>query len=445
MSKRIELAALAWVLLVPAAAPTFGAGPPQGKLRADATGRPSESRARPASPSSKKGLQVQMVDDALALGIKHAALNVSLTSLIDLDGGTGSLSFSSDGRTFHFVTSAVESIPVKPLSDAGVSVNLILLCTVTDEARLSRIVRPQAAKEAPNGITAFNVLDPEGRRYFRACLEFLADRFSRADARYGHVAGYIIGNEVNSHAQWYCLGPAPAAKVAAEYLRAIRIAHAAVRRYSPDARVYASFDHHWTAQPDPDPNRGCGGRTLLDEMTRLSKAEGDFDWHVAYHPYPENLFDPRTWLDKSALPSPETPKITFKNLEQLTAYLRRTEMQGPGAPRRVILSEQGFNTPRQPDGETLQAAGFCYAWVKVQRLGGVDAFILHRHVDHAQEGGLRLGLWTNQFGSIATPDRRKKIYDVFRAADTPGWEAAFQFALPIIGISSWDEVRRRPR
>ena len=90
-------------------------------------------------PSSIKGLQVQMVDDALALGIKHAALNVSLTSLIDLDGKPDSLSYRMDGHDYRFHRGAVESIAVKPLSDAGVKVYLILLATTTGEPRLSRI------------------------------------------------------------------------------------------------------------------------------------------------------------------------------------------------------------------------------------------------------------------------------------------------------------------
>ena len=38
---------------------------------------------------NKKGLQVQMVDDALTLGIHHAAINVSYGSLFDLAGGPG--------------------------------------------------------------------------------------------------------------------------------------------------------------------------------------------------------------------------------------------------------------------------------------------------------------------------------------------------------------------
>ncbi len=387
-----------------------------------------------------KGLQVQMVDDALALGVKQAALNVSLTSLIDLEGKPDSLRYRMHGHEFAFHRAAVESIPVKPLSDAGAQVTLILLCTTTDDPRLSRIVRPAAAKQAPYGITGFNVSDPDGRHYFQACVGMLAERFSRRDERFGRVAGYIVGNEVNSHAEWYNIGPAPMAKVAREYLLAVRLAHAAVRKHSSDARVYISLEHHWTARGNADPLCACPGRGLLDEMNRLSKEGGDFDWHIAFHPYPANLFDPRTWLDKAALPNADTPKITFKNLEQLIAYLRRPQMLCHGKPRRVILSEQGFHTPDGPDGQTLQAAGYCYGWIKASRLDGIDAFILNRHVDNAQEGGLRLGLWTRRSGTIATPESKKKIYEVFRLADSPEWEKTFRFALPVIGIHSWDEV-----
>ena len=407
----------------------------------EAGGGPTPAmRDRSTAPVGIKGLQVQMLDDALALGIKQAALNVNLTALIDLEAKPGSLKYHIDGNDYAFDRGAVESISVKPLSDAGVQVTLILLCMTSENPRLSRIVRPALAKESPHGITGFNVVDPVGRRYFRACLGFLAERFSRPDGRFGRVAGYIIGNEVNSHGEWYNIGPAPVAKVAREYLLAIRVAHEAVRKHSPDARVYVSLEHHWTAQGNPDPLRACPGRALLDEMNRLSKAGGDFDWHIAHHPYPANLFDPRTWLDKAALPNADTPKITFKNLEQLTAYLRRPEMLCHGKPRRVILSEQGFHTPDGKNGQALQAAGYCYGWIKASRLDGVDAFILNRHVDNAEEGGLRLGLWTRRPGTIATPDSKKKLYEVFRLADTPEWQKAFQFALPVIGIHSWDEV-----
>jgi len=106
------------------------------------------------------------------------------------------------------------------------------------------------------------------------------------------------------------------------------------------------------------------------------------------------------------------------------------------------LSEQGFHTANQPDGELWQAAAYAYAYYKCEHLPGIDAFILHRHVDHRDEGGLNLGLWTrNQASrSAAEPGRRKRIYDVFKAADTLEWKQAFDFALPVIGIKAWEEL-----
>jgi hypothetical protein len=125
----------------------------------------------------------------------------------------------------------------------------------------------------------------------------------------------------------------------------------------------------------------------------------------------------------------------------LPAYLRRAELFYAGQPRHIILSEQGFHTPKGTNGQIIQAAAYCYAYKKVQAIDGVDAFILHRHVDNAGEGGLLLGL--RSLVPTASESRpKKKIWEVFRAADTPEWEEAFAFALPIIGLDRWPDARQ---
>ncbi len=127
-------------------------------------------------------------------------------------------------------------------------------------------------------------------------------------------------------------------------------------------------------------------KEFLEKFSARTKQIGDFDWHVAFHPYPENLFEPRFWLDHSAADSVDSPRITFKNIEYLVQFLTRDALQYNGVTRRVILSEQGFHTPEGIEGERIQAAAYCYAYKRVEQLSGVDAFILHRHVDHAHEG-----------------------------------------------------------
>jgi hypothetical protein len=158
------------------------------------------------------------------------------------------------------------------------------------------------------------------------------------------------------------------------------------------------LEHHWNIRyPSGDAQQAFPARAFVDYFAQRAKAGGDFDWHLAFHPYPENLFEPRFWNDQSATTQVlTTPRITFKNIELLPAYLRRRELRFKGQPRHIILSEQGFHTPDRPDGEKLQAAAFCYAYKKIERLDGIDAFILHRHVDNAAEGGPLLGLRSNR-------------------------------------------------
>jgi hypothetical protein len=397
--------------------------------------------------ASKKGIQVAMVDDALALGIKHAALNVWLNSYIDLGGSAGSVEFKMDGRTFHFRRGAVEALDrqVKPLADAGVIVTFILLYHRSGDAALDALMlHPRFDPKAPNGLSAFNVTTPQATEQLKACFEFLAERYSRPDRQYGRAVNFIVGNEVDSHFAWYNLGRVDLPTLVDHYARAVRLCQTAVRKYSSAGRVFLSLDHFWNLRYRAfDETQSVAGRALVEAFQKRVAEEGDFDWNVAYHPYPENLFEPRFWLDKTATFAEDTPRITFKNVEMLPRFLDRPAMRHAGKPRRVILSEQGFHTPRGEDGERVQAAAYAYAYYRINRIAGIDAFILHRQVDHSNEGGLHLGLWWDGTDNPRHPGQREKkmIYDVFRAADTPGWREAFRFALPVVGVRDWEEAK----
>lgn len=396
--------------------------------------------------TSKKGLQVQMVDDAIALGIKHAALNINFSQMIDLSHRTNSLPWDVDGYKIHFHRSYIESLDrqIGPLAEKGIVISLILLVYQAGDAELNRILlHPAYDKSAPNRLGNFNTVTEDGARHFRACVEFLADRYSREPRYGGRVANFILGNEVNSHWFWANMGRVSMETFADDYLRTARIANTALRKISSSARLYLSLEHHWNIHyPGGDQQQTFAGRPFLEYFNRRAKTQGDFDWHLAFHPYPENLFEPRTWNDKSATTNDNTPRITFKNQELLPRFLRQPEFLHNGEPRRIILSEQGFHTVDKPDGERWQAAGYAYAYYKTANLPDIDSFILHRHVDHGAEGGLNLGLWTrNTTGkSMADPAKKKLSYDVFLKADTDQWREAFEFALPIIGIQRWEEL-----
>jgi hypothetical protein len=370
---------------------------------------------------------------------------VDVPALVDLSGDTNDPTWQLDGVTYHFRRGYVEALDrqIKPLSDAGMVVTLILLDYQSGDAALDRIMlHPKFSPNAPHRLSAFNTATPDGLRYFKACIEFLVDRYSRPGHPYGRAVNFIVSNEVNSHWEWTNLGDATMEQFADDYLRTVRVCNTAAHKISVNARVYISLEHHWNVRFD-GPLHSFEGRRFIDYFNARARAGGNFDWNLAYHPYPENLLEPRTWNDKTATLTENTRRITFKNIEMLPHYFRRKELLFHGEARHIILSEQGFNTVSDPNGELWQAAAYCYAYYRVAHLPGIDAFILHRHVDHRDEFGLNLGLWKRNEASEqpSTHGSKKMIYEVFRKADTPEWREAFAFALPVIGIKSWDAVK----
>jgi len=398
-------------------------------------------------PKSIKGVTCPVdVDDLIALGVKYTDTNVMLPSLIDWRSDAPQETWEVDGQKIGINLSYVRHFDeqIKRMNEAGINVTLILLNGIPQAPEPGNpLLNPRSdLARAPMHLGAFNVTDEQGLLHYRAAMEYLAHRYSDPSGKHGWVSGYVIGNELQAHWVWHNTGRIALEDLARDYSRQLRIAWLATRRFHSKVRVYASMEHHWTTRHDADPLKAVRGDRLLEELNSIGKAGGDFGWHLAFHPYPENLGNPRFWEDKTAALGFDTPRITFKNLEVLPAYLGQERFLYKGNPRRVLLSEQGLHCPGGPEGERVQAAAYAYAYHKISHMPQIDAFILHRHVDHRGEGGLRLGLWTcKQDGpNPCAPERKRLIWDVFRLADTDDWEKAFEFAKPIIGIDSWDET-----
>lgn len=373
-----------------------------------------------------------MIDDALKLGIHHAGVNINITALYTAKS-------KPEQGDFVWNDAYLASLDrqIKPLSDKGILVYLIVIAYPSKNPVIDAVtLHPGHRKDYKFNVAAPNTTNA----FFPAVMNLLAERWSGAHPAHGRVWGWIIGNEVNSHWMWNNMGLAPLETAASEYEKAVRIAHGAIRRHSQNARVYLSFDHHWSIGMNGiSPQEAVPGRDFIDTFARLVRERGDFDWNIAWHPYPEDLGNPRAWADKNVTHADDSIKVTFKNLDVLPKHLERPELLLAGKPRRIILSEQGFQTLLKPEGEQLQAAAYAYAWEKIARLPTVDAFIYHRHVDHAHEGGLRLGLWRNAPHSVADPHSKKLLYELFKKAGTPEWREAADKLLPVTGLKAWTQ------
>ncbi|WP_309119454.1 DUF5722 domain-containing protein [Paenibacillus sp.] len=392
---------------------------------------------------SKKGLQVQYTDDAEELGISHAALNVAYDQMLYLTDSqpANTIPYEFQGKTYYFKKNVVENLDlqIKSLSDNDNIVSLILIMYRNLDPNTPNHILIHPDSEPGGTVYAVNTKTAEGIGYYGAITSFLAERYTREDEAYGRAVNYIVGNEIGQNKVWNNMGPKLIHEYVEDYARTLRLTDTIIRSHYDKARAYVSLDHFWDENLPSDSLWKYDNKNIVDLLTEHLKTNGDIPWNMAFHPYPENLFNPKFWEDATATFDFNTQRITFKNLSVLVDYLRQPEYLYEGEMRRIILSEQGFHSlDNSEQAQNIQAAAYAYAYYIVEFLDGIDSFILHRHVDHAFEGGLNLGLWTNLPGETATPDRKKLAYHVFRDIDTAKSLEATSFALDVIGIDSWE-------
>ncbi len=398
---------------------------------------------------SKKGLQVRFIDDAIKLGVQHAALNLNLGNVMAVAAGPDTVPFNWQGRVFHIRENAYAAFDhqVKTLSDAGIVVNLILLNSahwggeILDPLLGELILHPAYDREGL--ISAFNMQTADGYAFYQAFVAYTAARYMRPDQRYGRACGLIIGNEVNSGWVWGNAGECSDTAYVREYCAALRTAWLTARSFYSQARVYVSLDHFWNTTFQPAyPLRLYRGRRVLELLRDLGDQDGDFGWCVAYHPYCEDFNHPDFWNDRTAVFNFSTPRITFKNLEILPAFLEQPSFLYKGRIRPIIFSEQGFHSDETERSEMTGAAAYCLAYWKIEHQPAVESFILHAHIDNIHEFGLNLGLLRRDkaSGEENLPAGPKPIYEAFRVIDGPDADSWYQRARRIVGETIWDEM-----
>lgn len=351
--------------------------------------------------------------------VEQGRPDVSLPGFMTLQPEDGDIEFIREGRTYYFRAGAVAHLD--EYMRAYDHSTFILLNSSKgfgsrDERGLLDVcLHPKYDEANPSAlISAFNMESEDGLGYYAAFVEFLVKRYTRPDGKYGRAAGAIIGNEIDQQGIWGNAGDMTVAEYISEYSEAMRLAWQIGRKYCSHFRVYISLTNNWSIATPGSPLRFYTAKECIEQLAAQTSEQGDFDWHVAYHPYPENLFWPDFWHDRAATFSYNTPHISFRNMEVLESFLSQKRFLYNGKPRRIVFSEQGFNSMTGPlarhselDGE----AGVVLAYMKARNMKTVDMFTHHSSVDNPGEFGLNLGL-------IRHNGEPKPDYYAFMAMDT---------------------------
>ena len=380
--------------------------------------------------------------------IRQGLMNVNLPALMAVNTDEETIPYSFNGRVYRVRRGAVEEIDRYVKSVPMMTMILLnsprLFGSTGEKALLDACIHPRYDWNCSNAyISAFDMETEEGQEYYAAFVSFLVERYTRPDRAFGHAVGAIISNEVNSQYIWGNAGEMAVEEYVKEYASALRIAWLCGQRFCKHFRVYISLDQFWCGTNfDPSQTkRYYSGRAMLELLNDLCRKEGNFSWNVAYHPYPEDLRWPDFWHDRVPDFTFSTPKITFKNMEVLEAFLSQEPFLYRDQPRRIIFSEQGFNSqngPLQAMTEKMAAAGYVLAYMKARNMKTVDLFTHHATVDNPHEFGLNLGMFRYDPNAPHHIGEPKPIFESFAAMETDREAEAVAKAREFIGAELFD-------
>ena len=378
------------------------------------------------TPRSVKGLGGVTDRGDLAdldeLGIDNATINVDVNRFLHDRPGAGRTPFSFAGRTWYGDDRSLAAYDrvVGHLTDRGIVVSAIILVRFGRRDLDARLRHPAAR---PEGVYAMPDVDSEdGVAAYGAAVSLLADRYARPGDPHGRVSNWILHNEVDYGRQWTNMGEQPMPAFLDAYARSMRLTHHLARAGNPHARVFISLTHNWDRPANPT-WRTYAPKRMLETLAAMGRAEGDFAWGVAYHPYPQSLLRPTPWGDAAPTDGFDTRYVTPKNIGVLCRWMETPAMRTAGGRvRGVLLSEQGYHTPDYSEAsQKTQAAALLYTWDRLAGCDCVEAFHYHRWIDAADEGGLKLGLRT-----LPAPGRPygdwKLGFETYRDLGTPRQE-----------------------
>lgn len=314
--------------------------------------------------SSHKGLEVTgSLDDALALNLSHAVVEVDMAALLAGRAGADTQPYDFNGRTAHIVSSALAELDdrVRALSSQGVRVYLRLL--------------PGEAYDSAAGLCSLleRRADEVG-----ALLHLLATRYTDPDAPHGFAGSMIVGRDANLPAREDGASMTVGEYISA-YARLCRMANAALTSVYSAGRVYIAPSNNLSLVPEGYDASATSLQDFLSLFDEQTRRRGDYLWGVAASAYAYSLSDSSIWDDALATGA-STQLISPANIGILTSLIQKNYSYGT-VRRPIIVGAFSAPGTGSETSEREQATSLAYAYYKILENGSVDAIIWGAQTD----------------------------------------------------------------
>ncbi len=378
-----------------------------------------------------KGLNVTYDNDAVELDIEHAVIEIAVEDYLLGIPKQESISYTFGGESFFFDKVSVETLDGRVRYYTKNDINVyfrFVLRTGPDklDERLACLAESGASDNAE--YYPINMRDERAAAYMTALLDFMAERYTRADSEYGLCANFIAGHALNSPKKG--IGNASREENMISSSMLVRSMYIAMASHYKNGRVFASVDNHWKSVSAGGTGDSAAYNFLTDFAARAS-ASGDYPWGIAMALGATSSESDRIWYDDSG----SGKYITPTNISTITGvdFLGQENMLYGEDMRHMIVSDLSIALSGVEISSELQASSYAYAYYKIHAAKNIDAFI---YSDQTDRDGSKTGLRPVDDQGVLGDARRAwfVMRDIDSDADINGLVSQY------IKENSWNEL-----
>ncbi len=360
------------------------------------------------------------------LGVHQVVYNMDINELCSDASVPGAISFDYNGQTYYFDGDLIGRYDstILGLNRNGMQITMVLLNGGKNPYGQD-LIHPLGRDGFECPSYAMNVAEEAGCDHLKAIGAFLGQRYC-GQFGYGQVDNWIIGNEVNARTSWWYTSSTSVDVNVNTYVKAFRILYNEIKAMNGNVRIYNSIDQEWNRKSNPG---SFLAKEYLDQFNYYMNREGNINWDLSYHPYNSPLYDPYAWNGPSVWVKDNlaTPYITMQNIDILIDYMHQKKFLNPdGEVRSISIAEIGYTSSF---GTENQEASVAYGYLKAASLPDVDAFMLFRQTDEAEEMKSHLAL-----GLYDLDGNKKPAYEIYKKLGTVAEAEAKERASEIIGM-----------
>lgn len=370
-------------------------------------------------PDGKKGL-VSSPDIAAEAGVSSTVIDVDLGKLFTVS--QEGIAHRYDGKTYYFDESYIGQLDqrIKDMYISKTAVNLRLLLTKPTYSDFVETLIDPASISRMCCYYGFSLSSVESINYLSAGCDFLANRYCRADAKYGLVSGVIVGARLDLAYRYYNTGAKNLREFADSYCRAFRIVANTMRAVGGNIRVYIPIGGKWDGLLSDGQYFSYYSRDLADIFAEQMRVEGN----IAYG-YVVDFYDlgKKALSDVNETASLINGEIGVRTLDQLCAYLKKSRFIYESLPRPIIIS-------KAPD--PLFDAAFALS----ERQAKLEYILLYT----AAGSDFASNIESVIFDSSLIAGEKASFVALLRDIDTQNYATVTDYALGQYGIDDWSDI-----